>query len=116
MSWISELLQGIPLNAVLKERVQLAEEKFKTLEDENEQLKTRIQQLEDENKVLVSELAQTKPKESAKPKLHGEFYKFEGEEGHFCVNCFDSSGKKVRTAKVFGHVRECPQCHTVIDG
>jgi hypothetical protein len=49
MGWLDDVLQGIPLNSVLRERISLAEEKFRSLELENEKLKQQNAVLTAEN-------------------------------------------------------------------
>jgi hypothetical protein len=55
MSWWTDLLQGIPLNAVLKERLALAEQKFNALEKENKELRGQVEALTAENASLKEE-------------------------------------------------------------
>lgn len=52
MGTIQELLQEVPLSAVLKERVALAEQKYEGAMRENAELKQRLRVLEDENSSL----------------------------------------------------------------
>src|SRR5438874_1465726 len=60
MGWLMEMLQGIPLNAVLRERVTLAEQKYKDLESENKKLKEQVE-------TLASELASLRGQVEAAP-------------------------------------------------
>jgi len=52
MGAIQDLLQEVPLSAVLKERVALAEQKLERATSENADLKQRIRELEEENAAL----------------------------------------------------------------
>jgi hypothetical protein len=56
MGWIQDLLQEVPLSGVLRERLALAEQKFKNLNEENESNKKRVIALEEEIRKLRSEL------------------------------------------------------------
>lgn len=113
MSWFTDLLQGIPVNAVLKERLALAEQKFKDLESENKTLKEQVAQLQQANKSLQDKIDAHAANEQAaekKPNLVRDLYQFDGDEGLFCTFCYDSQGKKVRTTALLGKVRKCPNC------
>jgi len=64
MSWITDLLQDIPLSAVLREKIGLIETKYQTaetqiasLKSENESLKESNAQLETENVQLKKQIA-----------------------------------------------------------
>lgn len=48
MSWLSDLIKDIPVSAVLKERLALAEDKFNKITDENGELRERVAELEAE--------------------------------------------------------------------
>ena len=52
MGWIQDLLSEVPLSAVLKQRVALAEQKYEAAVSENATLKQRVSALEDENTAL----------------------------------------------------------------
>jgi DNA-binding MarR family transcriptional regulator len=56
MGTIQELLQEIPLSAVLKERVALAEQKYDAAMRENATLKQRVRALEEENAALRTQM------------------------------------------------------------
>ena len=113
MTWLTDLLKEIPLSAVLKERVALAEQKFKDMEAETKGLKELVTELRQQNERLAAQLEVYVTKEKSKPTLEGQFYKFAGEEGHFCMTCYDTKGEKVRTASPIPHVRKCPICKTI---
>jgi hypothetical protein len=55
---IAAAFQGIPMNAVLKERIALAEEKLAVLDREFAKLKLEKERLESENKTLRFDLQQ----------------------------------------------------------
>jgi cell division protein FtsB len=42
MKWLWDLFEGIQVNAVLREKISLAEQKFKDMETENKKLKEQI--------------------------------------------------------------------------
>ncbi len=64
MGAIQDLLQEVPLSAVLKERVALAEQKYERAMRENADLKQRIQTLEEENAGLRTQIPQQERAES----------------------------------------------------
>lgn len=115
MSWLSDLLQGIPLNSVLRERVALAEQKFKDIETENKTLRERVVALTAENESLKSRLElaeyQAKPPTES-PKFQWGCYKFEGDERLYCPACYDARGKKHIATRLNIHRRRCSVCQT----
>jgi hypothetical protein len=66
LNWLESWLKGIPLNEVLKERLALAEQKFKDLQSENEKLKGEAATLTAENAALKQQLAEAKRHQIAK--------------------------------------------------
>jgi len=118
MSWWSELLQGIPLNAVLKERLALAEQKFKELEEENDRLKEQVIALNGENEALRKKVEQATvaalpPKE--RPGIMNDCYYFGDDRSRlYCPGCYDSKGKKHLTCRVGVMGRKCNVCGTLI--
>jgi hypothetical protein len=58
MGWLEDLLKEVPLSAVLKERIQLAEDKFAHAAKENELLRQQISALEKENGELRAKTPQ----------------------------------------------------------
>ncbi|MGO9019117.1 MAG: hypothetical protein ACLQVJ_12300 [Syntrophobacteraceae bacterium] len=52
MGWFTDLIKDVPVSAVVKERLALAEDRFRAIEEENKKLKRRIAALEEENKGL----------------------------------------------------------------
>lgn len=56
MSWVMEMLQGIPVNAVLREKILLIEEKIKRFEDEKKRLEDEVVSLRKENNSLRAQL------------------------------------------------------------
>ncbi len=52
MGWITDLLQELPLSAVQRERLSLAEQKYALLETANADLKSKYAVLESENNAL----------------------------------------------------------------
>ena len=60
MGWITDLLKDVPVTAVVKERLALAEDKYKTVADEKNRLQERIAVLEEENASLRAQLPKKK--------------------------------------------------------
>jgi len=58
MGTIQDLLQEVPLAAVLRERVALAEQKYEAALRENAELKKRVTALEQENATLRAQIPQ----------------------------------------------------------
>lgn len=114
MSLLSEILQGIPLNAVLKEKVELIQRQYADLELENQRLRDQISALKIENKDLKCEISQLKSQEMRKPTIKWGCYKFEGEEGLFCVKCFETQKRKSPTSHVNSSTRRCLVCEAII--
>ena len=56
MGIIANFLKGIPLSAVLRERVKLSKQKYELLEGENSVLKDRVAKLEQENVELRAQI------------------------------------------------------------
>ena len=113
MSLLSDLLQGIPLNAVLKERVALAEQKFKDIEAENRSLKGEVESLTTENSALKTELKESRTLATAaevKPVVVKGCYRFEGDANLYCPACYDTKGKKYLTTQIMFKNRVCSVC------
>ena len=52
MGWLSDILKDYPALSVAKERLALAEERFKHIEEENDKLKKKVTELEKRNEQL----------------------------------------------------------------
>jgi hypothetical protein len=125
MSFWSDFLVGIPANEVLRQRVALAEEKFKNLEGENKQLTEHLAALTTENASLKQQLteanaelrkaeAQTK-RENEKPEIMYGCYYFDGDPTRlYCTGCYELHGKKhlMTPADMIG--RKCPVCRNFV--
>ena len=118
MSWWSDLLKGIPLNEVLRERLALAEQKFRDLEDENNKLKDRVAALTAENKTLQGRVAEAQAKEErekAKPELMYGCYFFGGDCSKlYCVACYETQGKKHPMSPVRHIGHQCTVCQKMV--
>jgi hypothetical protein len=118
MGWFMDLLQGVPLNAVLKERVALAEQKFNDLEERNKQLQEQVVALTAENASLKNKLEQAPvaavpPKET--PEVFGGLYYFGGDHTHpFCPKCYEREGKKHHMARTGSLGSRCTVCGNVV--
>ena len=113
MGWLSDLLQGVqsvPLNSVLRERVLLAEQKFKDLESENKELTERVAALTAENASLRQQVEEHAQQKAAKPKVKWGCYVFEGDEKLYCPACWDTKGKKHLTTRMLANIRQCSVC------
>ena|ERR1700722_4441811 len=120
MAWLSDLLQGIPLNAVLKERIAYEEKRFKDLETENKRLKEQVSALTEENDGLKKMIEQVPvavapPKEL--PEIMYSSYYFNGDNTKlYCAGCYDSLGKKHLMARMPGMGFKCTVCKNFIHG
>src|SRR5215470_17359066 len=114
MSWWTDLLQDIPLTAVLKERLALAEQKFKDMEAENKKLKEQAAALREENDALKRRIADAPmaiatPKEE--PQIKWGCYYFNGDESKlYCPRCYETQNKKHPTARMGVKARQCTVC------
>lgn len=98
MGMLQDLLKDIPLSAVLKERIALAEDKQVRAEEKILELNARILQLEQENGQLRSQLAPTSrpdlPPDTAKVLVH--LFRAESDEArdvqHIAVSLRMESG------------------------
>jgi DNA-binding MarR family transcriptional regulator len=82
MGWVMEMLQQVPLSAVLKERVQLIQEKCDKLSSENDALKQKVSALEREMSLLIAQLP-NKPDGSLDPdtaRVLVHLFRAEGDE------------------------------------
>jgi len=64
MGWLADLLKDIPVSAVLKERIALAEDKIKNLEECNEKLTKDNEVLLGKNSDLLCKIERLKKEES----------------------------------------------------
>src|SRR5450830_433043 len=64
MGWLADLLKDIPVSAVARERVALAEEKYQKVVDENLELKNQLEVVRSENGNLRKQLASLASPES----------------------------------------------------
>lgn len=73
MKWLWDLFEGIQVNAVLREKISLAEQKFKDMERENKNLKEQVAALTSEVEGLRNQVnAGTQPPPSAIPLTSNE--------------------------------------------
>lgn len=116
MSWLSDILQGVPLNAVLRERMALAEQKLKEIEQKKKKLEERTAALEAENADLKQQLATaTAQTNQEKPKIKWGCYIFDGDgERLYCPACYDTKGKKHLTTRLLANRRQCTVCRTFL--
>ena len=79
MSWLTDLLKDYPALSVAKERLALAEERFRHTEEENKRLKQRLGELEEENKMLRSQVP--KPRGNTLEEIEVQILKFLSQTG-----------------------------------
>jgi hypothetical protein len=118
MGWLTDLLQGIPLNAVLREKLNTAEKKFTDLEEENNRLNERVAALTKENEELKRQIANAPVAgvpPSEKPENRNGLYYFPGEPNTpYCPLCYETKGKKHVMSKFSGIGYICTVCYKVI--
>jgi hypothetical protein len=49
-----------------------------------------------------------------KTRIKSGCYQFDGEEGLFCTACYDTKGRKIRTARLNTKFRQCPSCKATL--
>jgi hypothetical protein len=118
MSWLTDLLQGIQLNPVLRERLALAEQKFKDIETENKHLTEKVAAITKENETLRQQIEQAPvagvpPKE--KPQIWNGLYYFGGDVSvMYCPRCYERENKKHVMAEERGVGHICTVCEKFI--
>ncbi len=113
MSMITDILQGIPVNAVLRERITILEQKFKELEEANKALEEEKATLVKEKGELQSVLDEARRAYPPnRPKTQWGCYVFEGDQNLYCPACYDSQGKKYLTTRLSSKLRRCSFCRT----
>ena len=85
MSFFGDLLQGVPVNSVLRERMQLAEQKLETLDDEAQRLRDQVGALRIENADLKKQVGELQIEHNFLT-LRGVLWKKE-EDGHYLPYC-----------------------------
>ena len=75
-------------------------------------LKAEMAALREENTELR---ARIETRENSKPKLVDSVYQFEGDEGHYCTACHDTTQRRVRVSEQKGPFAKlgkwiCPLC------
>ena len=118
MAWLSDLLQGIPLNAVLKERVALAEQKFKDQEGEMNKLKAQVATLAADNEALRKQIKDARiavPAPKEQPEIMGGGYVFGGDRSKlYCIRCYEIDHRKSFLAPVSSMGFMCTVCDKII--
>jgi hypothetical protein len=117
MGWLSDLLQGVPLNAVLRERVALAEQKFRDMETENTKLREELAAARKEFEEIKRQIADAPvavapPMEQ--PKIENGIYFFGHDGKPYCPRCYEVGRKKcvMRLSASLGYL--CPVCDKII--
>jgi hypothetical protein len=118
MGWLTDLVQGVPVNAVLRERLALAEQRFKDLESENAKLKGQLAALTAEHEVLKKKVehvpvAVVPPAET--PDVHGGLYYFDGNRNDaYCPRCYEREAKKHHMAAAGSIGFVCTVCGNIV--
>lgn len=117
LSWLTDFVQAVPLNSVLREQKALAEQKSKQFESENTSLKERVAALTAENAELKRRVEQA-PVAAAppleQPEMHFGCYIFDGDRSKmYCPKCYETEGKKHLTTFEQGVGWRCVVCEKV---
>src|SRR6516165_11320323 len=96
MDSLKDVLQGIPTASILRERLLLAEDRFKVLEAENKKLQEQVAALTGENEDLKRQItkvpvATALPKEQPK-EMHGCYYFGHDTSKLYCPRCWQREG------------------------
>jgi hypothetical protein len=54
------------------------------------------------------------PTRRSKPKIKFGCYQFEGEDGLFCIRCYETQARRHPTTRVNSSQRQCAVCQTVV--
>ncbi len=112
MGWFTDLIKDVPVSAVVKERLALAEDRFRKIEEENKELKQQITKLSQENQTLKA----AQPELYEKPTIRWGCYQFANETGLYCTACYDTNRKKHLTTRLNSMSRQCPVCKAILRG
>ncbi len=112
MGFFSDIMQSIPVNAVLRERITLAENKIKDLETENKKLKDQVAVLTTENEELKKKVAAFEAtKQREEPEVHNGLYYFGGNRSQaYCPRCYEEKGKKHTMTNMRHMGQKCTVC------
>jgi hypothetical protein len=114
MDSVKDVLQGIPAASVLRERLLLAEDRFKDLEAENKKLQEQLAVLTRENDSLKRQIANA-PVATALPheqpkELYGCYYFGDDTSKLYCPRCWQKEGTKGPMSRVGGLGLKCSVC------
>ena len=108
MGWFTDLLQGIPLNAVLKEKIGLFEQKYKDLEAEKNKLELQVATLAAENAALKQQIAE-KDHSPAFVEYRGVLWK-KDLDGQYMPCCPKCKSHLVQIPPGSGDILRCKPC------
>jgi hypothetical protein len=118
MGWFSDFLQGIPVNAALREQLKLAEQRFKDMEDENARLKEQVASLTAENEDLKRQVQQAPvaaiPQKESFEVMYGCYYFNNDSSKLYCPRCYETQGKKHVMADCHHLFYKCTVCGNTI--
>jgi hypothetical protein len=114
MGWLTDLLQGIPLNPTLRERVELAEQKSLMMEAENKRLQSQVEALTILNDRLTKQVAEHDAAQvretEQKGVMYGCYY-FGGDRSKlYCIKCYETLNKKYPMAAAGRLGHQCTVC------
>jgi hypothetical protein len=118
MDSVKDLLQGIPAASILRERLLLAEDRFKDLEAENQKLQQRIAALARENEDLKRQLinvpvATALPKEQPK-EMYGCYYFGNDTSKLYCPRCWQKDGTRGPMVRASSLGLNCSVCGNIV--
>lgn len=107
---VSDILQGIPVNAVLRERIELAAERLKAAEEKNVELQKKVTALEKDNRKLKNQVSE-KAKLNEFIEHRGALFKRKGANGyHNAVFCRKCKGTMISLEGVLPYSCDCGAC------
>jgi hypothetical protein len=116
--WLTDILQGPPVNSALRERVALAQERAQMLEERNKDFERTNAELRREVVELKRQIEEhvSMPDEEQPMVVHN-CYCFGGDTTKlYCTACYDSKGKKSLMANMRHMGLKCGVCGNHILG
>jgi hypothetical protein len=118
MDSVNDVLQGKPAASILRERLLLAEDRFKDLETENKKLQKQIAALtrgtEDLKRQITNfPVASALPKEQPK-EMSGLYYFGTDRSKLYCPRCWKKDGTKGPMSKLGSLALKCSVCGNIV--